>query len=44
MIERYNKYRSYGHGRVISAVNAMPVGAVLALSAGMGLYIGWFVL
>lgn len=40
MIKRYRKYRSYGHGRVIAALNAPPLGWLLALAAALGLLFG----
>ena len=40
MLSRYRKFRSYGHGRVIAALNAPPLGWLLGLAAALGLLFG----
>ena len=40
MIERYRRYRSYGHGRIIAVGNAIPTEIVLVAAIVAGIIIG----
>lgn len=39
-MNRYRKYRSYGHGRFVSLLAAPHIGVVLACAAAAGLIVG----
>ncbi|MAS67343.1 MAG: hypothetical protein CMK82_11185 [Pseudomonadales bacterium] len=39
-MNRYRKYRSYGHSRLTSALAAPPLGVVLACAVAVGLIVG----
>lgn len=40
MIERYRKFRSYGHGPIIAAGNAIPTEVVMFAAVVAGAIIG----
>lgn len=40
MIERYRRYRSYGHGKIIAAGNTIPTEIVLVAAIVAGAIIG----